>query len=176
MVDDATSECISVVSGVPQGSVLRPLLFTLCTTEMFQLVLNRLYTYADDSTLLVVVCKPADMPAVAASLNGDLARIQEWCNHWFMMLNPNKTKTLMVNRSWTVNHPLGDLVLFGVSICAGLNFDILGLKFDSRLTFEDHVRGIVAQRIFILRFMKPVFVYTSMLLHCYYTSICSPWP
>ena len=42
---------------------------------------NRLYDYADDSTLLAVVRKPADRPAVAASLNRDLARIQEWCNH-----------------------------------------------------------------------------------------------
>ena len=29
--------------------------------------------------------------------NRDLARIQEWCNHWRMILNPNKTKALMVS-------------------------------------------------------------------------------
>ena len=42
-------------------------------------------------TLLAVVRKPADRPAVVASLNRDLARIQEWCHHWCMMPNPNKT-------------------------------------------------------------------------------------
>ena len=59
-----------------------------------------------------------------------------------MILNPNKTKALVVSRSMTVNPPHGDLVLYGVSICASPNIDILGVKFDSRLTFADHVRGI----------------------------------
>ena len=59
---------------------------------MFELVENRLFAYADDSILMSVVRKPADTPAVAASLNIDLARIREWCNHWCMILNPNKTK------------------------------------------------------------------------------------
>ena len=64
-----------------------------------------------------VVCKPADRPAVAASLNRDFVRIQEWRNHWCMILNPNKTKALVVSRSRTVNPPHGDLVFSGVSIC-----------------------------------------------------------
>ena len=46
------------------------------TSEMFKLVENRLFAYADDSTLLAVVRKPADRPAVAASLNWDLASFQ----------------------------------------------------------------------------------------------------
>ena len=40
--------------------------------------------------------------------------------------------------------PDGELVLSGVSIRASHNLDILGVKFDSKLTFEDHVRGIVS--------------------------------
>ena len=56
-----------------------------------------------------------------------------------MILNPNKTKALVVSRSRTVSPPHGDLVWSGVS-----NLDILGVKFDRKLTFEDHVRGIVS--------------------------------
>ena len=33
----------------------------------------------------------------------DLARIQEWCNDWCIILNPNKTMSLVVSRSWTIN-------------------------------------------------------------------------
>ena len=79
MVDGVASEWIPIISGVPQGSVLGPLLFILYTSEMFELVENRPFSYADDFTLLAVIRKPADRPAVAASLNRDLARIQEWC-------------------------------------------------------------------------------------------------
>ena len=99
----------------------------LYTSKMFELV-TRLYAYADDPTLLAVVRKPADRPAVSASLNRDLTRIQEWCNHWYVILNPIKTKALVVSRSRTVNPSHGDLVLSGVSICASQNLDILGVK------------------------------------------------
>ena len=68
------------------------LLFMLYTSEMFELVENRLYAYADDFTLLAVVRKPAGRPFVVASLNCDLAIIQKWCNPWFMILIVNKTK------------------------------------------------------------------------------------
>ena len=91
-----------------------------------------------------------------------------------MILNPNKNMVvgaLVVRRSRTLNPPHDDLVLFSVSICASPNLDILGVKFDSRLTFEDHVRSIVSrvsQRIGNLRLVKHVFVDTSVLLRCYY--------
>ena len=61
--------------------MLGPLLFIIYTTEMFELVENRLFVYADHSKLLAVVRKPADRPAVASSLNRDLVKIQDWCNH-----------------------------------------------------------------------------------------------
>ena len=61
-------ECVPIISGVSQGSALSPLLFVLHTRVMFELVVNRVYAYADDSTSLAVVCKPADRPVVAASL------------------------------------------------------------------------------------------------------------
>ena len=83
-----------------------------------------------------------------------------------MILNPNKTKGLVV-----VNPPYGDLFLSEVSIRASPNLDILGVKFDSKLTFEDHVHGIVSRvslRIGILRLMNRIFVGTSVLPRCYF--------
>ena len=58
-----------------------------------------------------------------------------------MIQNPNKTKALVVSKYRTVNPSHGDLLLSEVSICAGPNIDILGVKFDSKLTFEDNVRA-----------------------------------
>ena len=75
----------------------------------------------------------------------------------------------MVSGPRTVNPPHGYLVLSEVSICASPNLDILGVKFDSNLTFEDHVRSIVSlvsPIIVILRSVKRVFVDTSVLLCC----------
>ena len=59
----------------------------------------------------------------------------------------------------------------GVSIQAIPNLNILGMKLDSNLTSEDHMRGIVShvsQIISILRLVKCIFVDTSVLLPCYF--------
>ena len=105
-----------------------------------------------------------------------------------MILNPNKTKALVVSRSRTVNHPHGDFVLSRVSNCSSPNLNILFVKYDSRLTFEDHVRGIVSricQRLGIswigIWLVKRLCgLDTSVLIRCYYAFVfpileyCSP--
>ena len=63
VVDGAASEWIPIISGVPQESVLGPLLFILHTSEIFELLENRLFAHADDSTLPAIVRKPADRHA-----------------------------------------------------------------------------------------------------------------
>ena len=100
--------------------------------------------------------------------------IQELCNHWCMLLYPNKTNSLVTSICRSVNTPNGDLVFFEDSIHTCPNLDILGIKFDSMLTFEDHVRGIVSrvsQRIGILSSVIHIFLDTSVLLCCYYAFV-----
>ena len=87
--------------------MLGSLLFILYTSEMFELVENIIFAYADEFTVLAVLRKTADKPAVAAFLNRDLAMIQECCNHWCMILNPNKVKASLVNRCRTMSPPHG---------------------------------------------------------------------
>ena len=60
MVDGCRSKLVNVVSGVPQDSVLGPLLFFLHTSELFSILENKLIGYADDSTLMAVV--PSQAP------------------------------------------------------------------------------------------------------------------
>ena len=103
MVDGCRSKLVNVVSGVPQGSVLAPLLFLLYTSELFSILENKLIGYADDYTLMAVVPSPGVRVAVAESLIRDLGRVSEWCDLWGMKLNATKTKTMIVSRSRTVN-------------------------------------------------------------------------
>ena len=94
----------SVVSGVPQDSVLDPLLFLLLTSEPFSILENKLIGYADDSTLMAVVPSPGVRITVAESLIHDLGIVSEWCGLWGMKLIACKTKIMIVSRSCTV-HP-----------------------------------------------------------------------
>ena len=104
MVDGCRSKLVNVVSGVPQGSVLGKQLFLFYTAELFSIVENKLYGYADDFTLVAVVPSLDERVAVSESMNGDLNRVSVWCYLWGMKLNARKTKTMIVSRSQTV-HP-----------------------------------------------------------------------
>ena len=98
-VDGVFSSSIDVVSGVPQGSVLGPLLFLLYIADLPRLLQNELVGYADDSSLLCRIPHPRDRSSVAASLNDDLAVISDWCSRWGMLVNPSKTRGMLISRS-----------------------------------------------------------------------------
>ena len=70
---------VGMVSGVPQGSVLEPLLFILRTSEIFHFVENHIVGYADDTTIYAVIPRLLSRPQVIESLNQDLAANDSWC-------------------------------------------------------------------------------------------------
>ena len=80
MVNGCRSKLVNVLSGVPQGSVLGPLLFLLYTSELFFILENKLIGYADDSTLIAVVPSPGLRVAVAEFLSSDFVMVNEWCD------------------------------------------------------------------------------------------------
>ena len=105
LVDGCRSKLVNVVSGVPQDTVLGPLLFLLYTSEFFSFLENKLIGYADDSTLIAVAPSPGVRVTVAEFLNRDLVRVNAWCDLWGMKFNASKTKTMIVSRSRRTMHP-----------------------------------------------------------------------
>ena len=95
MVDSCGSKLVDVVSGVPQVSVLGPLVFLLYTSELFSIREDKLIGYADDSTLMAVVPSPCIRVTVAESLIHYVDRVTEWCDLLGMKLNASKTKTMI---------------------------------------------------------------------------------
>ena len=111
-------------------------MFLLYTSVLFSVLENKLIGYADDATLMGVVPSPGVRVTVAESLIRDLGRVSEWCDLWGMKLNASKTKTMMVSRSRSV-HPQAPPLTIGGTV---LNHFIVGVTFDSQLTFEKHLR------------------------------------
>ena len=142
------------MSGVPHGSVLGPLLFLLYTSELFSILENKLIAYADDSTLIAVVPSPGVRVTVAESLNRDLVRVNAWCDLRGMKLNASKTKTMIVSRSRTMHLQPPPLTIDGTVLKESVDLNIFGVTFDSKLTFEMHLRSVsraASQRLGILR-------------------------
>ena len=86
MVEGCRSKLVNVVSGVPQGSALGPLVFLLYTSKLFSILENKLIGYADDSTLTAAVPSPGVRVILAESLSSDLVKVSEWCDPWGIRL------------------------------------------------------------------------------------------
>ena len=116
VVDGQCSDYKNIISGIPQGSVLGPLLRILYTSDIWSGLENRLVAYADDATLFASVPSPHMRPIIAESLNRDLAKISALCKLWGMKMNPNKTQCTTVSRSRTAFLPHPDLFVDNVPL------------------------------------------------------------
>ena len=114
--------------------------FTL--RSFFPFLENKLIGYADDSTLMAVVPSPGIRVAVAESLIHDLGRVSEWCDLWGMKLNARKTKTMIVLRSRTMHPQSPPLTIGGTVLKGSSDFVILGVTFDSKMTFQKYLRSV----------------------------------
>ena len=119
-----------------QGSVLGPQLFLLYTAELFSIVENKLYGYAENSTLVAVVPYPSERLTVTESTNRNLNSVSVWCDLWGIKLNAGKTKTMIVSRSRTVYPQLTALTQGGTVLNESANLVILEVTFDAEMTFE----------------------------------------
>ena len=103
---------------------------------------NKLIGYADNSTLIAVVPSPGLRVAVAESLSRDLVKVNEWCDFWGIKLNASNTKTMIISRSFTM-HPQSPSLTIGETVLKELeDLVILGVTFDSRMTFEKHRHSV----------------------------------
>ena len=99
VVGGSASSWASVLSGVPQGSILGPLLFIIYVNGIFELTLNsKLMLYADDMLLYRVVDNPEDLGA----LQQDIDTISDWVSTHHLTLNISKTKYMIISRSHSI--------------------------------------------------------------------------
>ena len=72
----------------------------------------------------------------------DLGRVSEWYDLWGMKLNASKTKTMIVPRSRTMHPQSPPLTIGGTVLKESDDHVILGMTFDSKMTFENHLRSV----------------------------------
>jgi hypothetical protein len=181
-IDHCFSPNCSVKSGVPQGSVLGPLLFILYIKDIDSVCCGhtKLQLFADYAKLYCNINIEND----SISLQQSLDRLVNWANMWQLSININKCAVL----SLSIKHQpiLRDYFIDDVSILHKDSYVDLGITIANSLSFEAHINGIVCkarQRVstlfrgFITRnlsIMQQAFIsYVRPILE-YNSIICNP--
>lgn len=142
------SKNINVISGVPQGSHLGPLLFTLFINDLPSIIKHsKTLMYADD-VKIVLSFKNSDQQKL---LQNDINHLTTWCDDNLMELNIKKCKYMIFTRSLEINgrYTMNNTYLELVDI-----FNDLGVILDRKLDFKKHISLTVNKATGVLGFIK----------------------
>lgn len=151
--NNSLSECSAVVSGVPQGSVLGPLLFCIYMLPLGRIIAEydiQFHFYADD-TQLYIPLQPND-PSQIQNLEICVDQIKNWMTQNFLLLNTAKTDLLVIkpNNYKYLLEGFG-LNIDGCFIPESAFIRNLGVTFDPTLSFQTHIKDITKTAFFHLR-------------------------
>ena len=137
-INGSYSEYSKIESGVPQGSVLGPLLFLVYINDLEKNLKSQVKFYADDTMLYSIVKNPAQS---ASDLNHDLDLIQKWAFQWKMVFNPDPLKqaTEMVFSCKKKKHDHPPIFFNGIEVASESEQIHLGLTLTTNLSFTKHV-------------------------------------
>ena len=138
VLNDQCSNWSKIKAGVPQGSILEPLLFLVYINELPEGLTTNVKLFADDTSLFSVV---HDSTLSSVSLNNDLLKISQWAYQWKMTFNPDVSKqaqeVVFSSKGITTNHAT---VYFNNNPVIRENFQKhLGLFLDSKLNLSGHI-------------------------------------
>ena len=148
MVNGEISSTAAVTSGVPQGTVLGPLLFLCYINDLPLAVKSQVRLFADDCLLY----RPINCKQDQVTLQEDLASLQQWAEKWLMKFNPHKCYMLRLARSKT---PItGDYSLCATTLVQVSKNPYLGVLFSEDARWGDHINKTVKKANSTLGFLR----------------------
>ena len=152
-LNGSCSEYAVIESGVPQGSVLGPLLFLVYINDLEKDIKSNVKFFADDTMLYSIVKDPT---LSASDLNHDLEKINQWAKQWKMAFNPDPNKqaneVLFSCKTKKVNHP--PIFFNGSPVVQVTETKHLGLILQCKLNFEKHLLDKIKKAKKIIGIMK----------------------
>ena len=157
LIGKSLSSEIPLARGVPQGSVLGPLLFSLYTTPLSH-ILNesqvQFHMYADD-TQLYVSFSGSDSNQALSSLSSVLDRLYYWFCDNKLSINPSKTEFLLVGTPQQRSKVADASVSFrNLKLSHTESARNLGVMFDSELSFNSHISNVCRSSFFFIRQLR----------------------
>ena len=136
VVNGRASNTADVLSGVPQGTVLGPMLFLLYINDITDGVSSTMRQFADDSILYRDIHDPRDHETLVADIN----TLHDWAKTWQMDFNVSKCAVLTItNKRKPSTHIY---TMNGQEIPRRDKYDYLGVTIDPKLSWKDHISRV----------------------------------
>jgi len=143
-VDGVLSSTFSTNAGVPQGSVLAPLLFLIFIDDLLNSTASSIHSYADDSTLHTASTGSSSIASrhlLVSTINSDLDKILSWGNANLVTFNEVKTHFMLISRKKdSSNFPLP--IMNNHSLDPESSLFLLGIRFTPSLNWKNFVLSI----------------------------------
>jgi len=132
-----------VKHGVPQGSILGPLFFSLYINDLPTVIYKtaKLVLYADDTSFIITNPSPIEL---ASKLNKVFANINEWFRNNLLFLNFNKI-TYLLFRTKNSQKLDSNIILLNNQITNSKNTKFLGLTIEESLSWKCHINQILSR-------------------------------
>ena len=132
-----------ILDGVPQGSVLGPLLFNLFINDLFYFVQeSKVCNYADDNTLSVA---GIDIDQIINSLESDINILHTWFMDNGMALNDDKCQFIVIESSRNLRNVTAKIKTESKTIEEAKKGKILGITLDKNINMGEHIKNICKQ-------------------------------
>ena len=154
------SRWADVLSGIPQGSVLGPILFVIYINDLPDAVLSEVYMFADDTKIYKQIKSKEDQKR----LQEDLNKMQIWSSEWILKFHPEKCKVMNIsrskqtaNRTYRMKSANADGSQHNLEVVSEEKDP--GITIDRNLTFEKHIGGKVTKANQMMGMIRRCFVY-----------------
>ena len=141
-----------ITAGVPQGSILGPLLFLIYIDDIVKNIESDICLFADDTALLEVIVDPI---LSFDKINRDLVRLNIWSEQWLVSFNPTKTQYIVFTKKLAaVNYP--SLFLGQEKLNEVKSHKQLGVTFTKYMKFDEHIDNICSKAMQRLTALKKI--------------------
>ena len=129
----------TILAGVPQGSILGPILFNIFISDLTLFIQKaEIHNFADDNTLSAHAC---NIPNLLTLLEEESTIAVDWLDSNDMLANPEKFQALLLTKT-KANTAGHTLCIRGKEILSENCVELLGIKIDNKLCFDEHISDI----------------------------------